>query len=90
MPNIKSAKKRVLIAETRRQRNMVAKSQMKTQLKKFSAAVAGGDKETAAAQLKASVSVLDKTAAKGVIHKNAASRRKANLYRAYNKLEARG
>ena len=90
MPNIKSAKKRVLIAEARRQRNTVAKSQMKTQLKKFSAAIAGGDQQTAAAQLKASVSVLDKTAAKGVIHKNAASRRKANLYRAYNKLEVKG
>jgi small subunit ribosomal protein S20 len=84
MPNIKSAKKRVLIAETRRQRNTIAKSQMKTQLKKFSAAIAGGDKEIAAKQLKASVSALDKTAAKGVIHKNAASRRKAKLYRAYN------
>jgi len=84
MPNIKSAKKRVLIAETRHQKNTIAKSQMKTQLKKFTAAVAGGNKETAAEQLKASVSVLDKTAAKGVIHKNAASRRKANLYRAYH------
>ena len=89
MANIKSAKKRVLIAEIRRQRNMVAKSQMKTQLKKFQAAIAGGDKVSAAEQLKASISVLDKTAAKGVIHKNAASRRKANLYRAYNKLETR-
>ena len=84
MTNIKSAKKRVLIAEARRQRNTVVKSQMKTQLKKFKSAVADGDKEAAAAQLKTSVSVLDKTAAKGVIHKNAASRRKANLYRAYN------
>jgi len=84
MPNIKSAKKRVLIAETRRQRNTIAKSQMKTQLKKFSSAIAGGDKQAATAQLKASVSILDKTAAKGVIHKNAASRRKAKLYRAFN------
>ena len=84
MANIKSAKKRVLIAEARRQRNTVAKSRMKTQLKKFSAAIANGDKEAAAGQLQASVSILDKTAAKGVIHKNAASRRKAGLYRAYN------
>lgn len=87
MANIKSAKKRVLIAEARRQRNMVVKSRMKTQLKKFSAAIANGDQEAAAGQLKASVSILDKTAAKGVIHKNAASRRKSNLYRAYNGMQ---
>jgi len=86
MANIKSAKKRVLVAEMRRQRNMVVKSRMKTQLKKFSAAIAGGNQEAAAEQLRTSVSVLDKTAAKGVIHKNAAARRKANLYRAYNGL----
>ncbi|MCL1975705.1 MAG: 30S ribosomal protein S20 [Firmicutes bacterium] len=86
MTNIKSAKKRVLIAETRRQRNTIAKSQMKTQVKKFQVALMGQDKEAAAKQLKNTVSVLDKTAAKGVIHKNAAARRKANLYRAFNKM----
>lgn len=86
MPNIKSAKKRVLIAETRRQKNMAAKSQMKSQLKKFQAAVAEGNKEAAAGQLTASVKILDKTASKGIIHKNAASRRKANLYRVYNQM----
>jgi small subunit ribosomal protein S20 len=90
MANIKSAKKRARIAEARRQRNTVAKSQMKTQLKKFTAAITDGDKKTAAEQLKAGASILDKTAAKGVIHKNAASRRKAKLYNAYNKLEAKG
>jgi small subunit ribosomal protein S20 len=84
MPNIKSAKKRVLIAEVRRQNNNVVKSRMKTQLKKFHAAVAEGNKDAAATQLVASVSVLDKTASKGVMHKNAASRHKANLYRIYN------
>ena len=84
MPNIKSAKKRVLVAEIRRNRNMAVKSRMKTQLKKFDAAVAEGDKEAAGRELLAAVSVLDKTAAKGVIHKNAAARRKSNLCRAYN------
>ena len=86
MTNIKSAKKRVQIAEKRRQRNVVAKSQMKTQLKKFQATLTSKDKEAAAGQLRISVGLLDKTAAKGVIHKNAAARRKANLYRAYNKM----
>ncbi len=86
MPNIKSAKKRVLIAESRRVKNMAVKSQMKSQLKKFQAAVSEGDKAAAQSQLIASVKVLDKTAGKGVIHKNAASRRKANLYRQFNQM----
>ena len=84
MPNIKSAKKRVLVAEIRRQRNAAAKSKMKTQLKKFDAALASGDKEAAAAELAASVSILDKTAGKGVIHKNAADRKKSRMYRDFN------
>ena len=86
MPNIKSAKKRVLIAESRRQANMAARSQMKTQLKKFDEALKTGDKETVSKQLTASVKILDKTASKGIIHKNAAARRKSNLYKAYNQL----
>lgn len=86
MPNIKSAKKRVMIAETRRVRNMARKNEMKTQIKKFTAAVADGNKTAAEKELLASVSILDKTAGRGVIHKNAAARRKANLYRAYNNM----
>ena len=87
MPNIKSAKKRVLVAQTRRDRNMADKTKMKNQLKKFAAAVADGNKKAAERELNASVSILDKTAAKGVIHKNAADRRKSNLYRAYNEMQ---
>ena len=86
MPNIKSAKKRVLVAEVRRQRNAAAKSQMKTELKKYAAAVESGDKAAAQTQLVQAVKVLDKTASKGVIHKNAAARRKSNLYRDYNNM----
>ena len=86
MPNIKSAKKRVLIAEVRRSRNMAEKTKMKTQLKKFAAAVADGNKKAAERELIASVSILDHTAAKGVIHKNAAARRKSNLYRDFNNM----
>ncbi len=86
MPNIKSAKKRVLIAEVRRERNMAAKTRMKTQLKKFAAAVEGGDKAAAEKELLASVSILDKTASNGIIHKNAAARRKSNLYKAFRQM----
>ena len=87
MPNIKSAKKRVLVAETRRSRNMAEKTKMKTQLKKFAAAVEDGNKKAAERELLASVSILDKTASNGVIHKNAAARRKSNLYKAYNQMQ---
>ena len=86
MPNIKSAKKRVIVAETRRMRNMAAKTAMKTQLKKFAAAVEEGDKAATERELLASVSILDKTASKGVIHKNAAARRKSNLYRDFQNM----
>ncbi len=86
MPNIKSAKKRVLISEANREKNSATKSQMKTQLKKFAEAVQGGDKKAVEEQLLASVSLLDKTAAKGVIHKNVAARRKSNLYKVYNQM----
>jgi small subunit ribosomal protein S20 len=87
MANIKSAKKRVLVAEQSRLRNMADRTRMKTQLKKFSAAVADGNKKAAERELVASVSILDKTASKGVIHKNAAARRKSNLYRVYNQMQ---
>lgn len=86
MPNIKSAKKRVVIAETRRMRNMARKTAMKTQLKKFAAAVEDGNKTAAERELLASVSILDKNASHGVIHKNAASRQKSHLYKAYNNM----
>ena len=86
MPNIKSAKKRVLVAEVRRERNMAAKTRMKNQLKKFASAVESGDKQVAERELLASVSILDKTASNGVIHKNAAARRKSNLYKAYSQM----
>ena len=88
MPNIKSAKKRVAIAESRRLKNAAVKSEMKTQLKKFSATVVEGDKEAAQAQLNESISLLDKSASKGVIHKNMAARKKAAICRAFNNMEA--
>lgn len=87
MPNIKSAKKRVLVAKARRDRNMADKTKMKNQLKKFAAACADGNKKAAERELNAAVSILDKTAAKGVIHRNAADRRKSNLYRDYNAMQ---
>jgi len=86
MPNIKSAKKRVELSEIRRQKNAADKSLMKTELKKFAAAVESGDKAAAEAQLIQAVKVLDKTASKGVIHKNMAARKKSALYRTLNEM----
>ena len=86
MPNIKSAKKRVVVAEINRQRNAAAKSAVRTQLKKFDAAVVSGDKANAEQLLIESVSIVDKYAGKGVFHKNAAARKKSAIYRAYNNM----
>ena len=78
MPNIKSAKKRVSLSRIANEKNKMAKSALKTTVKKFDAAVAE-EPTQAQALLNASFSALDKAVAKGVVHKNAASRKKARL-----------
>lgn len=78
MPNIKSAIKRVKINSKKNLRNRMVKSSMKTTLKKFDAAVVN-NREQAPVLLGVSFSALDRAAAKGVIHKNAANRKKARL-----------
>jgi len=75
-----------LVAETRRQRNAIVKSQIKTQIRKYDEAVASGDREQAQAQLVQSIKTLDKSASKGVLSKNCAARRKSNLYKAFNQM----
>ena len=79
MPNIKSAKKRVLVIEKKTMQNKAVKSALKTQVKKFLAAVESGDKETATNLYPVTVSAIDSAATKGVIHKNNANNRKAKL-----------
>lgn len=73
MPNIKSAEKRLRQNVKRRLRNMAVKSAMKTAIKKALSAK-GAD-----AALRAALSAIDRAAAKGVIHKNAAARKKSRL-----------
>ena len=87
MPNIKSAKKRVKVSAKKNLRNRMIKSAVRTSVKKFEAAVAA-DPTTAVAQLTATTSAIDKAAAKGVIHKNAANRKKARLAKQLNKAAA--
>ena len=78
MPNIKSAIKRVKVNEKKNLRNRMIKSSLKTTIKKFDAAVAEEPMQ-AQALLNDSFSALDKAVAKGVLHKNAANRKKARL-----------
>ena len=79
MPNIKSAKKRVLIAEVRNARNKANKSELKTTIKKFEAAVAEGNRTEAEGAYKVAVKSIDKAAAKGLMHKNNAAHKKSAL-----------
>ena len=75
MPNIKSAIKRVKVTEKKNLRNRMIKSAMRTSIKKFDTAISAGTAD--AKLLSATSGAVDKAAAKGVIHKNAANRKKA-------------
>ena len=84
MANIKSAKKRILVAETRAARNKAIRSKVKTYVKKVEAAIIAGDKAAAQAALVAAISEIDKATTKGVYHKNTASRKVSRLSKAVN------
>ncbi|MDR7078024.1 small subunit ribosomal protein S20 [Neobacillus niacini] len=86
MPNIKSAIKRVKTNEARNAQNTTAKSAMRTAVKKVEAAVATNDGTAAKEVFAAAASKLDKAAAKGLIHKNAAARKKSRLAKKANSL----
>ncbi len=86
MPNIKSAKKRVLIAQARNARNKAEKSALKTAIKKFEAAAAEGDRTEADGAFKVAVKKVDQAVAKGVLHKNTAARRKSAMAQKMNRL----
>ncbi len=79
MANIKSAKKRAIQSEKRRQHNASRRSMVRTYLKKVNAAITSGDKEAATAALTAASPLLDRMASKGLIHKNKAARHKSRL-----------
>ncbi len=79
LPNIKSAKKRVNVTKAKTIKNRMFKTMFKTTLKKFEQAIAEGDKAAAEVAYRNAVSVLDKAACKGVIHPNAAARKKSRF-----------
>ncbi len=86
MANIKSAKKRILVIETRTERNQAAKSRVKTFVKKVYAAIDANDKAAADVALKEAISEISKAASKGIYHKSTASRKISRLTKAVNKI----
>lgn len=87
MPNIKSAKKRVLVTKSKTAQNKSSKSAMKTSLKKFDAAVADGNRIEADSAYKAAVKAVDRAAAHGLIHKNKAAHKKSQMTIKLNAIE---
>ncbi len=79
MPNIKSAKKRVLVSNTKALRNKMLKSQLKTVIKHFYAAVESGDKAAATEAYTVAVKKVDQAAAHGILHKNAVAHKKSQF-----------
>ena len=83
MPNIKSAKKRVLIAETNAARNKAVNSALKTSIKKANAAIEANDANKGEA-VKAAIKKIDHAASTGILHKNNAAHKKAALVKKLN------
>lgn len=77
MPNIRSAKKRVLVTETKTMQNKAFKTAYKTACKKYEAAVEAGNKDEATALYAEAIKKVDTAVAKGTIHKNTAARKKS-------------
>ena len=86
MANHKSAVKRAKQSEVRRVRNRSRRTRMKHAIKSLEEAVASRDPDQTAIRLKEAVSVIDKTASHGVIHKNHASRKISRLTQKVNAL----
>ncbi len=86
MANIKSAKKRVLIAEANRVKNVAFKTSIKTAVKKALALATGEDKEALNSAVSKVYQLCDKAVSKGILHKNTAARKKSRLVLAIKKL----
>ncbi len=89
MANIKSAKKRVLIAEANRQRNVAFKTSIKTAVKKALELASSEDKEALNSAVSKVYQLCDKAVVKGILHKNTAARKKSRLTLAVKKLAAK-
>ncbi len=87
MPNIKSAKKRVLISKANYEHNKAYRSALRTAVKKADAAIDAKSADMAEA-VNVAVKKIDQAAVKGIIHKNNAARKKSALVTRYNKAKA--
>ena len=79
MANSSQSRKRARQAETRRQRNASQRSKVRTYIKKVQAAIASGDSAQASAALAEATPIIDRMAAKGIMHKHKAARHKSRL-----------
>ena len=86
MPNIKSAKKRVLVTEAKTFCNKDAKNEVKTAIKKLNLAIDSGDVETAKSLMPATFALIDSSVNKGIMHKNTAANKKSGLAKRINAL----
>ena len=86
MANIKSAKKRIKVINTKTARNKAIKSKIKTCVKKVEAAVAAKDVAVANEALKVAISEISKATSKGIFHKNTAARKISRLTKAVNSI----
>jgi len=84
LANIKSAKKRILVNQTKAARNKAIKSKVKTYVKKVDAAVVDKDAESAKTALRDAISEINRAGSKGVYHKNTCSRKISRLTKAVN------
>lgn len=87
MANIKSSAKRDLKSKEQRAKNRAQKTELKTMMKKFDAAVAEGNRETAVSAYKAAVKTVDRAAGKGLLHKNNAAHKKSSMASRLNGME---
>lgn len=87
MPNLKNAKKRVLVNEKKEVVNNEFSASMKTAIKNVERAVASKDKEKATDKLKVAIKAIDKAAKNGVTSKNTCARNKSRLSKKVNSME---
>ena len=86
MPNIKSAMKRDEKSKLQNLKNKAEKSALKTNLKKFDAAVAEGNRDTAVSAYKVAVKTVDRATGKGLLHKNNAAHKKSAMAHKLNEM----
>jgi small subunit ribosomal protein S20 len=88
LANNKQSRKRILINETKRLRNRPYISAARTYVKKAELAIRAGERDAAAEAVGEALSMLDRVASKGIIHRNNAARRKSRLMKKYNLMGA--